>query len=114
MSDISTIAAKVEQLQARLSAYVAPLSVQTPRLTPVGSAGTRVGGVLNCTRGVWDNGVATYAYQWKSAAANVGSGAASYTPVTGDVGAVVTCVVSATNATGTTAAPASNGVTISS
>ena len=108
MSDYAVAMAKVDQLQARLSAYVAPLLVGTPVVSGVGT----LGNTLTCSKGVWDNGVATYAYQWKSAAANVGTSVPTYTPVAGDVTKAITCVVSATNAFGTTVAPASKGVTI--
>ena len=112
MSDFALMATKVDQLQARLSAYVAPLSVGTPVVSTAVFGPPSVGATLTCTRGVWDNGAASYAYQWKSAAANVGTNVQTYVPVAGDVTKAITCVVSATNATGTTAAPASNGITI--
>lgn len=108
MSDYATAAAKVDQLQARLSAYVAPLSVGTPVVSGVGA----IGNTLTCSRGIWDNGVASYAYQWKSAAVNVGTSIPTYAPVAGDITKAITCVVTATNTFGATAAPASNGVTI--
>jgi hypothetical protein len=109
MSDFATLAAKVDQLQTRLSTYVAPLSTGTPVVSGVAA----VGNTLTCTRGTWDNGVASYAYQWKSAAVNVGTSVPTYAPVAGDVTKAITCVVSATNTFGTTVGPASNGVTIS-
>lgn len=107
MSDFAQMAAKVDQLQTRLSTYVAPLSVTVPVVSGVAA----VGNTLSCSKGVWDNGVASYAYQWKSAAANVGTNVPTYAPVAGDVTKIITCVVTATNAFGATPAT-SNGLTI--
>ena len=111
MSDIAILLVKLDQLQARLATVIAPLSVTAPVVSGVPAAGQ----VLSCTRGVWDHAppAATYAYQWKSAAANVGTNAATYTPVVGDITKAITCVVSATNTFGTTAAT-SNAVTLAS
>ena len=111
MSDFATAMVKIDQSQARLATVIAPLSVSAPVVSGVPAAGQ----VLTCSRGVWDHAppAATYAYQWKSAATNVGTNAATYTPVVGDVTKAITCVVSATNAFGTTAAT-SNAVTLAS
>lgn len=71
------------------------------------------GAVLNCTMGNWNGAPTAYAYQWKlDGATDVGDGAAVYMFVPADVGKTATCIVSATNAAGTTAAPPSNGVLI--
>jgi hypothetical protein len=74
-----------------------------------------VGGTLACTMGNWDNMSAephSYAYQWKSDASNVGVGSANYVAAESDVGKTITCVVTATNALGSTAAPPSNGIVV--
>jgi hypothetical protein len=74
---------------------------------------TQAGNVLTCTMGTWNNVPTTYAYQWRrNGATNIGTNAASYTVVGADSGTTVTCVVTATNAIGSTAAPPSNGVAI--
>jgi hypothetical protein len=70
------------------------------------------GANLTCTMGNWDGAPDSYAYQWRLDGADVGDGTANYTTVAGDVGKTAVCVVSATNAAGTTAAPPSNQVLI--
>ena len=71
-----------------------------------------VGSNLNCTMGNWFAVPTSYTYQWKRGATNVGSNAASYRVAAGDAGSNITCVVTATNANGSTAAPASNALAI--
>ena len=73
---------------------------------------TRTGDTLNCTMGNWTGEPTSYKYQWKRDGTNVGTDADAYTVTGADAGATMTCVVSATNAIGTTEAPASNGVAI--
>ena len=65
---------------------------------------------MTCTMGNWQNVPDSYAYQWKRDGTNIGTGAAQYTVTGADVGKTFTCVVTATNAAGSTAAPPSNGV----
>jgi hypothetical protein len=84
---------------------VAPVNVDVPHVAQNGS-------VLTSTVGNWTGEPTSYAFQWKRGATNVGTNAASYTVVAADVGATLTCVVTATNAHGSTAAPASNGVVV--
>jgi hypothetical protein len=64
--------------------------------------------------GNWEGEPTSYAYQWKIDGANVGTGTATATHAVqpGDVGKTATCVVTATNALGSTAAPPSNGVVV--
>lgn len=66
----------------------------------------QVGIPLFVTQGAWQQRVSnkptSYSFQWKRGATNVGTNSNRYTPVVGDVGAAITCVVSAVNATGTT------------
>jgi hypothetical protein len=73
---------------------------------------TRTGDTLSCTMGNWVGEPTSYKYQWKRGTANVGEDSDTYTVTGADAGATMTCVVSATNAAGTTTAPASNGVAI--
>jgi hypothetical protein len=84
---------------------VPPANVDVPNVSQNGS-------VLNCTDGNWTGEPTSYAFQWKRGGTNVGTNAASYAVVAADVGATLTCVVTATNAHGSTAAPASNGVVV--
>ena len=108
MSDYDALAVKVGALQSRLATFQAPISTVVPVVSGTG----RVNEVLTCSRGSWDHAPTTYAFQWKSAAVNVGTNVPTYTPVSGDVTKLVTCVVTATNATGGTAASPSNGITV--
>src|SRR4029077_9902266 len=86
-------------------ALAAPGNIDVPfvsGLTPVGS-------VLTCTQGNWAGTPSSYAYAWKrDGTTSVGTNANTYTTVAGDQTKLVTCIVTATNATGSTAAPPSN------
>lgn len=92
-----------------------PVNEDVPAILTNGAiTGTAVvGDTLTCTNGNWLGEPTGYAYQWKSGATNVGTDSNTYTPVAGDVGKSITVVVTATNADGSTAAPASHGVAVS-
>ena len=68
-----------------------------------------VGTVCSVTNGNWTGSPTAYTYQWKrDGVTNLGT-AANYTLVSADVGGhQISCVVTATNATGSTSAPPSN------
>ena len=85
----------------------APVNIDVPAVTGDAS----VGGLLTCTMGNWGNEPVSYAYQWSNGA-NVGDGSSSYTVAEADAGTQISCVVTATNAGGSTAAPASNALAI--
>ena len=87
-----------------------PVNVDVPHVTGTPA----VDSVLNCTKGNWDGmeGSSGYAYQWKRGATNIGTNSADYTVVAADQGNDITCVVTASNAHGSTAAPPSNAVSI--
>jgi hypothetical protein len=69
--------------------------------------------VMNCTMGNWAGDPDTYAYQWKLNGTNAGTNSPNYTiAAPADVGKTATCVVTATNLMGSTAAPPSVGVVI--
>lgn len=70
------------------------------------------GSVLHCTNGNWVGTPTGYAYQWKRGATSVGTNSANYTTQAGDVGSGVGCIVTATNATGSTPAPLSNQIVV--
>lgn len=63
------------------------------------------GADLTCTMGNWTNKPTGYAYQWQIDGNDVGDDAASYTPGPSDAGKAATCIVTATNHLGSTAAP---------
>ena len=87
-----------------------PVNTTLPAIT----GSNTVGSVLTATTGVWTGYPApTFAYQWKRGATNVGTNANTYTTVAGDAGLVITCVVTATNSSGSVQAT-SNGITIAS
>jgi hypothetical protein len=95
---------------------LAPISEDGPTVRVNGALSTtgHVGDSLACSTGNWYGAPTSFAYQWKSAAANVGTNSNTYTPVAGDAGKSITCVVTATNATGgSTIGPVSNAVAIS-
>jgi len=71
-----------------------------------------VGATATCTTGNWVGTPSSYAYQWKrDGVTNIWTNSATYTMVGGDTGHQIGCVVTATNATGSTTAPMSNTVT---
>jgi hypothetical protein len=90
------------------AATAPPVNRDVPYVSGTGT----VGSTLTCTMGNWDNMYAephSYAYAWS------GSGSASgdtYVVDAADAGTDITCVVTATNDLGSTAAPPSNAVTI--
>ena len=77
---------------------------------PVISGTTTLGSVLTTTNGTWTNTPTSYTYQWKRGATNIGTNASTYTLVIADSTAAITCVVTATNAGGSTPAT-SNTIT---
>ena len=88
-----------------------PANVDVPHVSGTGT----VGQTLTCTMGNWDNmgsGEVSYAYQWQSDGTTDLATGSSYVVAAGDVGHSITCVVTATNALGSTAAPPSNAVSV--
>jgi hypothetical protein len=74
-----------------------------------------VGTVCSVTNGNWAGVPTSYAYAWyRNGVAIGGATAATYTLVSADTGGKqITAVVTATNATGSTAAPPSNAIAVS-
>jgi len=73
---------------------------------------SQAGDKLTCTMGNWTGTPTTYAYQWKLDGGDVGTDSATHTVTAGDAGKSATCVVSASNAIGSTTAPPSNSVVV--
>jgi hypothetical protein len=71
-------------------------------VAPVVSGSPYVGDLLTTTDGTWTGTPTSYSYQWKRGATNIGTNANTYTLVTADADTNITCVVTATNATGST------------
>ncbi len=69
-----------------------------------------VGATLSTTDGTWANTPSSYTYQWQRAGVNIGSATAStYLLIGADTGSTIRCVVTATNAAGST--PANSNAT---
>lgn len=88
----------------------APSNVDVPNLSGNGA----VGETLTCTMGNWQGEPTGYSYAWKSDGADIGGASGStYVAAAGDAGKSITCVVTATNAAGSTTAPPSNAISVS-
>lgn len=78
--------------------------------TPPAISGDLVeGSPLSCSTGAWQNDPVSFAYEWRRNGAPIASGA-EYTTGADDVGASITCLVVATNQTGSSAPVASAAV----
>jgi hypothetical protein len=87
-----------------------PPSTDPPANTAVPYA-AQAGAEVTCTMGEWTGEPTAYAYQWQSDGTDVGTGT-PYPIIAADDGHTFTCVVTATNANGSTAAPPSNAVVV--
>ena len=90
------------------SYVTAPTAAPANTLLPAISGVAQVGQTLTAIPNTWTNSPA-FTYQWKKNGANLaGATAATYVPVTGDIGGAITATVTGTNsagnATATTAA----------
>lgn len=92
-----------------------PVEGDTPAIMVNGALSQTavVGDALTCTQGNWVGEPTSFAYQWKSDGTNIGTDSDSYTVAAGDSGKSITCVVTATNAAGSAAAPPTNAVAVS-
>ena len=104
VTDASTVA----DLPPEPEATDPPANVDVPHVSGTGT----VGNTLSATMGNWSNEPTGYSYQWMSDGAPVGSDSADYVIDASDSGRSITCVVTATNAIGSTAAPPSNAITV--
>lgn len=82
-----------------------PVNVDVPAVTQTGAT-------LNCTTGNWTGEPTSYAYQWQIMGVDVGTNSSSYAVQSGDIGETAVCVVTASNAAGSTTAPPSVGVVV--
>jgi hypothetical protein len=80
---------------------VAPTNTVAPSISGM----TQVGDTLTVSNGTWTGSPTSYADQWLSGGSPIsGATGSTYVPVTGDIGAMLTATVTATNATGSTPA----------
>jgi hypothetical protein len=96
------------QIPEDAPALLPPVNKDVPYL----SGTPEVGQTLHITLGNWTGEPTTYGFQWQSDSSPVGTDNNAYVVVDVDSGHSIDCVVSATNAVGTTAAPPSNAVVI--
>jgi hypothetical protein len=74
---------------------------------------SQVGTTLECTMGNWTGEPAAYAYQWLlDGGPGIVATGPTYAVTPDDVGRVANCIVTASNAAGSTVAPPSNDVVI--
>lgn len=74
-----------------------PVNTVIPAITGTAQEGE----LLTCSTGTWNNVPTGYTYQWLLDGVEIVAATSStYTPVTGDVGGVLTCEVTASNAVG--------------
>jgi hypothetical protein len=73
---------------------------------------SQAGAVISSTLGNWEGSPTSRSYQWKIDGTNVGTNAATYTRIAGDVGKTATCVMVATNTAGASAPVTSNAITV--
>jgi hypothetical protein len=78
----------------------APVNTSIPTV----SGTDYVGDLLTTTDGTWTGTPTSFSYQWKRGATNIGTNANTYTLVIADANTNITCVVTATNASGSTPA----------
>jgi hypothetical protein len=101
-----THAAQIAALTLGLSgAQGPPVNVDVPAVTQTGAT-------LFCTMGNWSGEPTAYAYEWHTDGVTNGVTDPSYAIQPDDSGHGLACVVRATNAQGTAAAPMSNTVDI--
>jgi hypothetical protein len=93
-----------------MSMAFVPADPAAPLNTAVPYA-SQAGDTLSCTVGEWIGTPTAYAYQWQLDGVDVATDP-TVVITAGDVGESYTCIVTATNATGSTAAPPSNAVVV--
>jgi hypothetical protein len=99
--------------QARIAALLADVTATlAPPVNRDVPYVSQSGGQLSCTMGNWDGEPSSYAYAWHNDGVANGATGATYTTKAEDSGHGLACVVTATNALGSTVAPMSNTVTV--
>jgi hypothetical protein len=98
--------------ELRTAVATAPDAPPTVVDVPYVGGDAAVGGTLTCTMGNWTGEPTSYAYRWQRDGADVATSTPAYVVDAADVGHSITCVVTATNARGSTEAPPSNAVAV--
>jgi hypothetical protein len=99
--------------QARIAALLADVTATlAPPVNRDVPYVSQSGATLNCTMGNWDGEPTSYAYAWHDDGVANGATGATYTTKAEDSGHGLACVVTATNALGSTVAPMSNTVVV--
>lgn len=97
---------EAHKLQAFLAAASTELddyaeAVPTNSVAPAISGTAQVGQTLTVSAGTWAGGGITYTRQWRRGATNIaGATGTTYVPQVADIGAAITCRVTATNNAG--------------
>jgi hypothetical protein len=92
--------------QASTGEDVAPINIDVPLCYQEGDA-------LCCTMGNWTGQPDTYAWQWQLDGVDAGDGTDTYLlALPDDIGRTAVCIVTASNAIGTTEGPPSNAVVV--
>lgn len=101
-----THSAEIAKLAASLTAAAGPpVNVDVPYVSLTGA-------MASCTMGNWQGEPTSYAYAWHLDGVANGATDATYTVTPDDSGHSLACVVTATNALGSTVAPMSNSVAV--
>ncbi|RVI58530.1 hypothetical protein CN189_26150 [Sinorhizobium meliloti] len=100
-----SVSARKRRFASYLGAgVVAGIGAPENSVLPAISGTAQVGQTLTSTTGTW-SGSPTFARQWKAGGVAIsGATAATYVPVVGDVGKVITVTVTATNDSGSVSA----------
>ncbi|MGI8569409.1 MAG: hypothetical protein ACR2KT_10230 [Methylocella sp.] len=110
---VETLVGATNTLNQTNSLSVSELvAIPVNTVVPTISGTAQVGQTLTATTGTWTHSPTSFTYQWNRAGTAIsGATAASYVPVTGDIGNTPTVSVVATNASGSSS-PATSAPTV--
>lgn len=95
---------------AATASVIAAGAIPTNSVIPSVSGTAQVGQTLTTTNGTWTNSPTGFSYQWKRGAVLVGTNISTYVVAVADLGATITCSVTASNASGSSV-PATSAAT---
>lgn len=87
---------------------IAAGAIPSNTVLPAVSGTAQVGQTLSTTNGTWTNSPTGFSYQWKRGAVAVGTNISTYVIAVADLGATITCSVTASNASGSSVAATSS------